>query len=528
MGAAHCGHRLYACFDDLMQTWISRDSFEADDTSRYETPETESIRLRTKWTNLNLADMAVPDRQGRTLLMHASTFGCLEALVVFAGRGANLNERDNRMQTPLMLAAAHGHLHVVVWLLAQELVQTRDRDAQGRSAFLVAATGGHLCVVQELLRRDSASLSDQDLNGRNAALLAALQGHASVVAWFMNHTCIDANARDKESQTILMIAAQKGDLGMLRVVCGHPRVHMDALDSAGHSALMLAATAGHVKGVAYLDDNGADLHLRNSSGRSVLLLAAWSNHLPMVQWIIGRGALVTEVDTHGTTSLMLAAQQGNIEMLQWMHTTLHADLTGVDKEGRTAWMQASHRGQLGAVMWFGAQSATCINQRDCHGCDVLMQALRGRRLGCYSVAQWIITNTQVCLDNTDKGGESTWDQLNWPDGPLFGSDCIPVPHAFAQCILLTHIPPMLSVEQWSPRLQLLLLDASAARFALKDCERRLPSLVQTYTHLPADLSQLVASYAPPNVRDAWRLGRHRVATDKLALRTPAYLKPSSA
>ena len=83
--------------------------------------------------------------------------GSIPELLRLLADGADIDARDRRNQTALMLAAAQGHGHVVGWLV--ERGAALDHTAKyGLSALMLAVVRGHVEVVR-ILAGAGASLS---------------------------------------------------------------------------------------------------------------------------------------------------------------------------------------------------------------------------------------------------------------------------------------------------------------------------------------------------------------------------------
>jgi ankyrin repeat protein len=91
---------------------------------------------------------------------------------------AALNLGDANGNTPLMLAAFHGHLDAVRFLLQKAALVDKTND-QHQTALILAAKAGHREVVTLLLRAD-ADISIRDARGWNAQTWAEKQGYPDV------------------------------------------------------------------------------------------------------------------------------------------------------------------------------------------------------------------------------------------------------------------------------------------------------------------------------------------------------------
>jgi ankyrin repeat protein len=75
--------------------------------------------------------------------------GSIDELQCLLLSGADIDARNGKGQTSLMLAAAEGHAHVVEWL-AERGAALDDTAKYGLSALMLAVVRGHVDVVRKL------------------------------------------------------------------------------------------------------------------------------------------------------------------------------------------------------------------------------------------------------------------------------------------------------------------------------------------------------------------------------------------
>ncbi len=100
--------------------------------------------------------------------------------------GADINSASNEGLSPLQLAAKHGHLPVVQWLLKSGAT-VGAADKYGFTALHDAAENGQKAAVQALLEAgaDAAAQTTEEVGGievgTTAAALAEKGGHSEIV-----------------------------------------------------------------------------------------------------------------------------------------------------------------------------------------------------------------------------------------------------------------------------------------------------------------------------------------------------------
>lgn len=126
-------------------------------------------------------------KTGLTPLMEAASGGYIEVGRVLLDKGADVNATPvpSSRDTALTIAADKGHLKFVD-LLLQRGAAVEVKNKKGNSPLWLAANGGHLSVVK-ILKNHSADIDSQD-NRRVSCLMAAFRkGHTKVVEFMVNH-----------------------------------------------------------------------------------------------------------------------------------------------------------------------------------------------------------------------------------------------------------------------------------------------------------------------------------------------------
>lgn len=126
-------------------------------------------------------------KTGLTPLMEAASGGYIEVGRVLLDKGADVNATPvpSSRDTALTIAADKGHLKFVD-LLLQRGAAVEVKNKKGNSPLWLAANGGHLSVVK-ILKNHNADIDSQD-NRRVSCLMAAFRkGHTKVVEFMVNH-----------------------------------------------------------------------------------------------------------------------------------------------------------------------------------------------------------------------------------------------------------------------------------------------------------------------------------------------------
>jgi ankyrin repeat protein len=235
--------------------------------------------------------------------------GCLDVLHAL---GMDLDTQNLYGQTPLHLAAQHGHVQVVERLLKNE-ADPKIKAQFDKTPLHLAAQHGHVQVV-ELLLQKNADPDIKDKEGNNPLLIAAEKGYVKVVELLLQKKAAK-DIQDKNLKTPLHLAAQNENLDMVKLLLengANPNIQ----DQDGKTPLYLAAQNGHANVVERLLDRGADPKIKAQYDKTPLHLAAQNGHANVVERLLDRGADPDIKDKEGNNPLLIAAEKGYVKVVE--------------------------------------------------------------------------------------------------------------------------------------------------------------------------------------------------------------------
>ncbi|MFH2134323.1 MAG: ankyrin repeat domain-containing protein [Pseudomonadota bacterium] len=176
-----------------------------------------------------------------------------DAVQVFLSSGVDLEVRDERHWTPLMISSFNGNEDFAL-----------------------------------LLIKCGAKITACDKNGYNPLHWAAFNGYSNVIKLLIDKGA-NPNTQSQFGWTALMQAATRGHL----IACAYlilrgGDVNLSTVD--GWTALHKAANNGHVQVVKLLLDKGANRYAKYSDGRTALDLAERAGHQEIVSMLNPGGA----------------------------------------------------------------------------------------------------------------------------------------------------------------------------------------------------------------------------------------------
>ncbi|EAU90027.2 ankyrin repeat domain-containing protein 28 [Coprinopsis cinerea okayama7 len=262
----------------------------------------------------------------------------LDEVLKIAGGKVTLRTRGRRKVTPLMLASEHGHVKVIDALLRYTrssmmrstlngegglgshlfLVQLNLRDSRGMTALMLASRGGHEDAVQRLLAHKDTQVNLADNNSRTALMFASENGHEGTVQRLLAHKDTQVNLANNNGETALMLALRYGHEGPVQRLLAHKDTQVNLTGNFGQTALMLASEYGHEGPVQrLLAHKDTQVNLANNYGSTALMYASCYGHEGTVQRLLAhKDTQVNLANNDGETALMHALNPG-LSMPEW-------------------------------------------------------------------------------------------------------------------------------------------------------------------------------------------------------------------
>lgn len=237
---------------------------------------------------------------------------------------ADINARDNKGYTVLMLASTNNDLDMVEFLKARGAKFDSPQEE-----LLFSASHGDVADIQRILASSSAA-------GNGGAKLNLV------------------NASSKDGFTPLMAAASQGQTLAVKALIA-AGADLDDLDSSHDTALLLSFRGGHKSTILALLDAGADPKILSAGGSTTLFQETlYMDDPDIVRRLIAAGVSASSVgverngSTNLNTPLMTAASRGAIHTVQVL-LDAHVDVNARRFEGATALMDAASSGQMEIV-----------------------------------------------------------------------------------------------------------------------------------------------------------------------------------
>jgi ankyrin repeat protein len=327
-----------------------------------------NLLLQTK----DLSFLHVEDDNGQTPLWLAAGHGHEAMVAMFLDLGININGTSDYLGSPLSEAALRGHIAVVSTLLARGADPNWCPPEWGHTPLTAAAESGNEAVVRLLLAKGASVDARASVFGRTALCVAAAAGHEGIVRILLENGAAAGPLEPSQlgvNDRPLFHAVRKGSRNMVQMLLDHGA----GGDPESFTELLFeAARRLHVGVIDLMIARGADVNAKDASKQTPLIcaiLATWREDSEakeaMVRALLEAGAECDTPNEHGWTPLLLAAQEGKVPVMKLL-VERGANLEAEDFDGRTPLSWAGWNRNKEAVLYLldqGVDSDGYIGQK---------------------------------------------------------------------------------------------------------------------------------------------------------------------
>ena len=267
------------------------------------------------------------DQRGQTPLMIAAAFGSLDAMKFLIAEGASVKATSDAGVTALHWCT--GDIDKVR-LLLDHGADVNKATALGRTPLLIAASTSGTLETIRLLMEKGADVNAADTSGNIPLIAAAGIDNAEAAKLFIEKgASVNAASKSGDIATALMGAAFNADLDLTRLLLAR-KANPNAIsaDSEGPvkngpvafgkvTALHMAVSGGSVEEVKLLLDAGAPVDPLDIRGMTPLMFAVATDHprVEIVRLLLSRGANSTIQSTVGESAQDWARKFNNPSVL---------------------------------------------------------------------------------------------------------------------------------------------------------------------------------------------------------------------
>ena len=263
-------------------------------------------------------------------------------------QGADVNAKDETVQSAYLIATSEGHLELLRLTLAHG-ADVDDKDSWNGTGLIRAAERGHALVVGELLR---AGIDRDHVNRIGYQAI-----HEAV--WLGRDTTAYVDTLRVLVAGGVALTRPSGTERLMPLQMAHERSYprLEGVLVKATTAkpladpdreLLVAAEAGDADRVALALRAGADLEARDEHRRTALLLAATHDRLDVARLLVAAGADPDALDDRHDTPWLVTGVTGSVRMLEAL-LPARPDLTIRNRYGGVSVIPASERGHVDYV-----------------------------------------------------------------------------------------------------------------------------------------------------------------------------------
>jgi len=242
-------------------------------------------------------------------------------LDLFVKAGVNLDAKNEKGQTALMIATEKGYENMHIKLIQLNARVLNDVDKSGNTALMVAARQGRENIVKSLVEKGAnVNFTVPSQEGAATALQAAVdvsdfrEEHLRIVQYLVQHGA-DARGRNISGRFPLLFAVDHGRTEAAKVLIEYG-ADVNAADQKGNFSLLTAACKGYPLLVTLLAEKGADMNMALPDGYTPLMCAVRENHLETINALLEKNANVNAKTAGGLTALTDATRMGNVSVVK--------------------------------------------------------------------------------------------------------------------------------------------------------------------------------------------------------------------
>ena len=286
-------------------------------------------------------------KTSRCAIHQAARRGHEKVVRAFHSHSADLDPEALDGITPLWLAAYHGHLSTLRFLLVHGANSNTTNKETGLSALYVAIKKGKEACA-DLLISHGADVYNVAKNGKTTLWHACDQSMPLLVQILLEQG-VDPNQSDRETgQSALHQAARSGDSDMVNTLITHS-ANINAITKDSVTPLSIAAEDGHRDIVEVFLNAKADVNIPSSCSTHAIHQAAYEGHFEIVKMLLPYVKNIDVTDEDGCSTFWFAAQRGSEKIVSLLlDHDANINLANI-RTGRLAIHEAAEGGHLEVI-----------------------------------------------------------------------------------------------------------------------------------------------------------------------------------
>jgi len=337
---------------------------------------------------------------GYTALHYACKNGQLEVCKYICKKGIDVNIINDEDQTALLLAAKHGKIDVVSFLLTIPHIQINKIDLQHCTPLHHACWEGYNDIVI-LLLQSNAALTIKDVYGRSPLDVCKTPESKNIIKTYLDDAMAIAESKSTKPESIEHVAAtedhiieQCWELCEINDQQNDPNKPYDDIEEF-QMFLQLISVHPHLK-VGYL---------KYKNSKTLLMEAAQNGKATVCKLLLSEGADPMDADINGFTALHLSCLNGQLSIVKLLLKKCQINPDVCNKLNRTPLHCAAQNGHLDIIKLLLDYDAN-INSKDKNGYNIL-------HFACFhnheALVEYLLQSTTIDINDTTSSMEMAID-----------------------------------------------------------------------------------------------------------------------
>ena len=314
---------------------------------------------------------------------------------------------NNHGDTPLHLAAYHGHLQIVKYLIEEDHFLNECKNKYRNTPLHRAARQGKLDIVQYLIEEQHCDPMCVCHWGRTPLHIACRHSQLAVVEYLMNLENVDLSVKDKKfGSTPLDLAAEYGSVEVVKYMIEEKNCYNPDNYIHFNTPLHFAAYRGNLEVVRYLvGSRRFDVNVKGGHNRTPLHSACHGGRLEVVKYLMEIDKVEDSCHDHeqGLTPFDIAAEYGTLALVRYMIDERNVQLQFASQNRYTPLHHAACGGKLDIVKYFIKEKGYKPDCKGLKGRTPLHSACRGAKK---DVVKYLIQECGVDPSCRDDGGNT--------------------------------------------------------------------------------------------------------------------------
>ena len=329
--------------------WINGPSMTSGDTPLHTSVRLGVLENIQRTVNYQVIDVNVMNSAHETPLHLACALGHKHVVHTLVSKGADLYARDCYNNTPIHRAVSQGHVAVMDSLLIDFLCKPMIKGYQGRTLLHFACGIGNVNLVSTLIEKHGISPMAADAINQTPLHIAASHGQEEVVCLLITKYNSPVDCRSNYKLSPLHLASYCGHVSVANLLVLKYKADVNALDEAGSTPFLKAAMSGNLELVEMMITNFDidPLSATDDGGYTPLHMACGCGHEELAKLFITKyNCLVDVVSKNKMTPLHLACSFGCLSIVKMLILEYDANLHAVNHENSTPLHAAVLNGHL--------------------------------------------------------------------------------------------------------------------------------------------------------------------------------------